>query len=276
VSDNGERLREAFHTHESLSPDPAAVYARVQELARKYRRRRRGAQAAGGAVLGAGLLAGAIQVPSLLAGRQPDTFTMVAPAAEPSASAVPSAAAPPTEKELQERWDAYFGAGYDYEDAVRLAKLWKSRDDIGTIKAEAGRRLLAGETLPIEPTPEEEPAEEPTDPAESAAVQKFFDAGYVWDDAVRLADLWKLADPYQAKVAGGEKLRDGQKLPFKPKPANLAAAKESARVAAFFEAGYDYQDAAKLADLWKLADAYQAKLEGGKRLLAGDSLPIEP
>jgi len=34
VIDHGDQLREAFETHENLAPDPAAVYARVQELAR--------------------------------------------------------------------------------------------------------------------------------------------------------------------------------------------------------------------------------------------------
>ena len=45
---------------------------------------------------------------------------------------------------------------------------------------------------------------------------------------------------------------------------------------AFFAAGYDYDDAVQLAKLWKKADAYQAKVEGGKRLLAGETLPIKP
>ncbi len=48
MTDYKDRLREAFATHENLGPDPAEVYARVQELARGYRWRRRGAAAAGG------------------------------------------------------------------------------------------------------------------------------------------------------------------------------------------------------------------------------------
>ena len=47
---------------------------------------------------------------------------------------------------------AHVGATYDYEDAVRLALLWKmNRNDFGAVKAEAGRRLLAGKKLPIQP-----------------------------------------------------------------------------------------------------------------------------
>ena len=48
---------------------------------------------------------------------------------------------------------------------------------------------------------------------------------------------------------------------------------ENARVKAFFGAGYDYDDAVRLAKLWKKSDAYQAKIEGGKRLLVVDDEP---
>jgi hypothetical protein len=47
--------------------------------------------------------------------------------------------------------DAYFGNGYGYEDAVRLAARWHpgSTDaDVPSVKAEAGRRILAGQDLP--------------------------------------------------------------------------------------------------------------------------------
>jgi hypothetical protein len=212
VIDHEDQLREAFETHENLAPDPAAVYARVQELARTYHRRRRSAQAAGGAVLGAGLIAGAIQLPGLLPARPGDTVAVVAPAA---ASQAPLPAPSASEDELQKQWDAYFAAGYGYDDAVKLAKIWKSTDEIGAVKAEAGRRLLAGETLPIKPHPND-PDSGGTDPKEAAQVDAFFAAGYDYNDAVKLADLWKKADPYQAKIAAGKKLLAGETLPFQP------------------------------------------------------------
>jgi hypothetical protein len=56
----------------------------------------------------------------------------------------------------------------------------------------------------------------------------------------------------------------------------VKAGLEAKRIDAFFAAGYDYNDAVKLARLWKSKDAYQAKIEGGKRLLAGQTLPIRP
>jgi hypothetical protein len=266
VTNHGKQLREAFETHEHLAPDPAVVYARVQELARTYRRRRRSAQAAGGAVLGAGLIAGAIQLPGMLPGQPRNTVTMVAPAA-----AVPSSA--PSEADLQKQWDAYFAAGYGYEDALRLSKAWNSTDDVGAIKAEAGRRLLAGETLPIQPIPDESVEK---GPEAAARFEAFLFAGYDWDDAVKLAKIWKIADVNDAKAEAGRRLLAGQELPIKPSPKNVASALEAKRVNAFFDAGYDYGDAVKLAKIWKTADPYQAKVRAGKKLLAGDTLPIRP
>jgi hypothetical protein len=267
VTHHGEQLREAFETHEHLAPDPAAVYARVQELARTYRRRRRSAQAAGGAVLGAGLIAGAIQLPAILPGQPGNSVTMVAPAAAPVTSPTPS------EADRDKQWDAYFAAGYGYEDALRLAKAWNRTADVGAIKAEAGRRLLAGETLPIQPSPQE--PDDAVDPEDAARFEAFFFAGYDWDDAVKLAKLWKIADVGQAKAEAGKRLLAGKKLPIKPSADNVAAAKEAKRVNAFFDAGYDYDDAVKLARIWK-STPYEAKVLGGMKLLAGDPLPIRP
>jgi hypothetical protein len=276
VTDHGEQLREAFQTHETLAPDPAAVYARVLELSRIYQRRRRGAQVAGSAVLSAGLIAGAVQLPSALA-RLSGGAGITATAGAPGAP-VPSVAASYPQADVDRYWTAYFAAGYGYDDAVQLAALWHTEKNIGLVKAEAGRRLLAGETLPIQPHPQSSvpSAPDPAPSGDAAALQAFFDAGYVWDDAVQLAALWKLPDPSEAKVAAGKKLQAGQKLPIEPKPENVKAAKDSAAVAKFFAAGYTYDDAVKLAALWKLPDAYAAKVAGGEKLLAGQPLPIKP
>ena len=210
--ENENRLREAFEAHENLTPDPAEVYARVQELSRTYHRRRRGLQAAGGAVLGAGLIAGAVNLPALLS-------TLPGNSSAPAAAqvgAAPSLSSSQSQAERDKDWAAYFAAGYGYDDAVKLATLWHLNvNDIGSVKAEAGRRLLAGETLPIKPGPESGGSPS-VDTREQAEVQKFFDAGYNYNDAVKLAKLWKLSDPYQAKILGGEKLLAGETLPIRP------------------------------------------------------------
>jgi len=274
VTEHEDQLREAFQSHESQAPDAGLVYQRVVGLAHTYKRRRRTAQVAGGAFLGVSLIAGAVAVPSMLPGRPDPAAVIVAPAAAPATPSLPSAVPPssvPTGAELQKAWDAYFFAGYDYQDAVQLAKLWKSTEDIGTVKAQAGRKLLDGETLPVTPDPDNV-----KDAEEGARIDAFEEAGYVFADAEKLAELWKLGSPYDAKSAAGQKLLDGETLPIQPKPSNVEDVRDSQRVSAFFAVGYDYDDAVKLAKRWKLADAYRAKIEGGKRLIAGETLPIKP
>jgi hypothetical protein len=264
VTDHGDRLRETFQRRESQTPDPAEVYARVVELSSKHKWRRRGATVAGGAALGAGLIAAVINLPAVLPGSPSGGSAATAPIV----AAAPASPSPSSSAGQEALWDAYWDAGYGADEAVELAKLWNMpAGDLGAVKAEAGRRLLAGQTLPVKP-----PAIDPI----PDSVTKFFSAGYDYDDAVRLAKLWKLKTPYDAKVAGGEKLLAGKKLPVKPNPANVQDAKEAAQVEAFFRAGYDVDDAAALAKLWKLKTAYDAKVTGGKKLLAGQSLPIKP
>jgi len=280
VTQHADQLREAFESHEKNTPDPGAVYARVQELSRKYKRRRRGAQVAGGAVLGAGLIAAGINLPAFLPGNAHSNTGPTGINAAGLPNDVPSVAASYSDADQQKDWDAYFNAGYGYNDAVQLATLWHSKANIGNVKAEAGRRLLAGETLPIKPTgnPDTPPPsqDDPQVKADQAALDAFFNAGYVWDDAVKLAKIWHLSDPSDAKVKAGKKLLAGETLPVKPKPANVAAAKQQKEVDAFFNKGYTVDDAVKLAKAWHLKDAWAAKVEGGKRILAGQTLPIQP
>jgi hypothetical protein len=263
VNEHGDRIREALETHEHLSPDPEAVYARVRELSRTYHRRRRSAQAAGGAVLGAGLIAGAIQLPAVFGGAPTQSVAAVAPAA--------STPAKPTAAEMQKDWDAYFAAGLDYDDAVQLAKLWHSKDEIGLVKAEAGRRLLAGETLPVTATPAEITAAK-----EARETDAFFAAGYSTTDAATLAHLWHTT-PYQAKVQAATMLTNHKRLPIEPTPEKDTPAQTKAQkqLHAYFAAGYDYNDAVRLSKLWHV-DTDQAKAAAGKKLLAGEKLPFKP
>ncbi|HEX5200371.1 hypothetical protein ACFQS1_24475 [Paractinoplanes rhizophilus] len=280
MTEHADKLREAFETHENQAPDPAAVYARVQELSTKYRRRRRGLQAAGGAALAAVAVAGVVTLPNLLPGNARNTSSVSFPAGAVPTSAAPSSLPPISAIQLNEYLNAYVDAGYDYDDAVRLADLWHLTDDVAHVKAEAGRRLLAGEALPFPATPNsEEPAPDPDDPEIKAMQEQlaaFFGAGYTWDEAVKLAKIWHLADPSDAKTKAGKKLLAHETLPVKPKPANIKAAKEAKQVEAFFKKGYDVDDAIQLSKIWHLKTAYQAKVEGGKRILAGQTLPLQP
>jgi hypothetical protein len=46
--------------------------------------------------------------------------------------------------------DAFFEAGYDYADAQRLSRLWKTTDPYDA-KVMAGQKLISGEPLPFKP-----------------------------------------------------------------------------------------------------------------------------
>jgi hypothetical protein len=279
VTEHADQLREAFETHENHSSDPVAVFARVQELSTKYKRRRRSLQVAGGTVLAAVAVAGVVTLPNLLPGNARNTSSTTFPAGAVPTSVAPSTIPSMSDADLQKYWDAYFKAGYDYDDALKLSTLWHVKAPIGNVKAEAGRRLRAGETLPVKPsgnpTPSPASPDDPQVKADQAAVDAFFNAGYTWDDAVKLAKAWHLSDPSDAKVMGGKKIEAHQPLPFKPKPANVKAAKEQIAMLKFWDAGYDQNGAAKLAKIWHVS-TYQAKVEGGKKLLAGETLPIKP
>jgi len=218
MTQHERQLREAFESHEHMTPDPAVVYARVQELSRTYRMRRRGAQIAGGAVLGAGLIAGGLVVPGLFGDQGDPGVSAGIPAAAPASSVAPSSAripAAPAKPSATPSYSvaeraAYFDGGYGIDQAETLAELWKM-SDLSAVKGRAGRLLLAGGTLPVQPYPDSTPGT-----AEEKQVTAFFGAGYDVDDAVTLAKLWKKATAYDAKVEGGKRLLAGRTLPIRP------------------------------------------------------------
>ncbi|GIE75315.1 hypothetical protein Aph02nite_12650 [Actinoplanes philippinensis] len=279
MNEHGDRLREAFTKHETETPDPAAVYARVEELAKKYRWRRFGVQAAGGVALSAGLIAGITQLPAILPASPAATNAPAFEVAAPIATIDP--AAPLTDEETKAGLAAYFEAGFGYDNAVELAKLWNlPGDQIAQVKAVAGRKLLANETLPVtaKPNTDEPTTGEPEDTELSRQTEEFFLQGYDWDDAVVLAKLWKLDDPGSAKAEAGKRLLAGETLPggVKPDPKQVEEGNKARLANVFWDAGYDGEDAEKLAKLWKLDDTYDAKVEAGRRIQAGETLPIQP
>lgn len=156
---------------------------------------------------------------------KPASAPAAEPAAELAAELVAEPAADTTEVSVpvdadQDLRTTYFDAGYTYDDAVVLGAQWNL--DPWEAKVEGGRRLVAGETLPVEPG-SSAPAEEVVDvsvsgadvEAASAALDAYFAAGYDYDDAVALGGLWNV-DPFEAKVSAGEKLLAGETLPVAP------------------------------------------------------------
>ena len=169
---------------------------------------------------------------------------------------------------------AFFNAGYDYQDAQKLAEAWHETD-ISQVKIEAGQKIENGEPLPVQPSGDRAKTNSAAD-SDAVAASYFFGAGYTYDDAVQLAQAWNTASVYQAKVEGGQKLEQGATLPIPPSgPADEAYRNEQA-LNAYFAAGYDYQDAVRLGQIWHESDTDQVKAEAGRKLEKGEQLPIAP
>ncbi|MEU8819924.1 hypothetical protein [Actinoplanes sp. NPDC048796] len=114
--------------------------------------------------------------------------------------------------------------------------------------------------------------------SDRVAITRFSAAGYDYADAARLAVLWKTENITATKIEAGEQLLDKRPLPFPPTSQvyDGQTPEEAAMVDAFFARGYDFGDARQLAKLWKKASAYEAKVEAGKKLLNGETLPLRP
>jgi hypothetical protein len=161
--------------------------------------------------------------------------------------------------------NTFFAAGYDYNDAVTLGTMWHETD-ISQVKAEAGQKLLAGQTLPILPS--------------GPALDAYFAAGYTYDDAITLGKLWNETDTTQIKADAGQKLLAGQTLPIPASgpiaPSSSAPSSADPALTAYFAAGYTYDDAVTLGKLWHETDIAKIKADAGQKLLAGQTLPIAP
>ena len=280
VNELEERLRREMAAAVQEVQAPAWLPAAASRGGRRRVRRRRALLAAPASAVAAGVV-GAV---ALGQGGWPGTgpASSLVPAASAPAGAGEQATPEPTpDPQEQARLDAYFAAGYGWEEAVQLGRLWNVEP--AEAKETAGADLLAGRGLPVAA---------PAAPADPEAPQRnaFFAAGYTMDDAVQLGRLWNV-ETYEAKIAGGTELLAGRELPIAPSapgtdgaaagpatgPATDPAAQGVAetRREAFLTAGYDYDDAVQLGRLWNV-EPDEAKAMGGELLLAGGRLPIQP
>jgi hypothetical protein len=84
--------------------------------------------------------------------------------------------------------------------------------------------------------------------------------------------LWNGSDTDSVKAAAGLKLLQGVALPVLP--SGTPATPQEKALTAYFDAGYDYNDAVTLGTLWHETDLAQVKTEAGQKLLDGQSLPV--
>lgn len=196
--------------------------------------------------------------------------TVTAPA--PPAVGAPAAAAPvagdpdatPASDVDPAAVRAFLDAGYTYEDALVLLDRWGAEDEL-EVKAAAGAVLAGGTPLSASAYADPAAAQGRT-PAELAAF--FAESGYDDEDAFVLADVWGTTIE-AAQARGGEELKTVGVLPFVDPPSRDP-------YAAFYAAGYDYDDSVLLAEYWGSADSLEAKAEANRLLMAGQQLPDVP
>jgi hypothetical protein len=104
---------------------------------------------------------------------------------------------------------AYADAGYSYEDAVALSRIW-GVPDVYQTKVKAGSFLVEGTPLAATPYANPSAADGFSD---TQLAQLFVDTGYTADDAVKLAGNWGV-DAGLAKVKAGRELKTVGVLPF--------------------------------------------------------------
>ncbi len=209
-----------------------------------------------------------------------DPVALRGPAPTPSADEVPADEVPadkvPADEAVPEvsaddvaAADAFYAAGYGYDDAVLLAELRRLPDSFAA-KVEAGRVLLGGTALA------DSPLADPTlddGLSDEYLAQVAVSWGYAPGDIDVLAQAWGV-DAAEAAVRAGRELKTVGVLPFVDLPTGEVAESEAA--GAFFDAGYSYTDAGVLAQRWGLPDPYGAKVKAGGYLRDGTALAASP
>lgn len=218
--DIAQQVAEALRSREPDPSDLTAAAARVEaRLAEPARVRgvlhlvrdepsvRRGATVAVAGVLTTGLLAAGVG-----AAAASNPYSQFAVVVESAAQAVGLEWSAMPEGYTREQYEAFWGAGYGVEEVDELGALWST--DATETKARAGQLLLEGGVLPVAPQPTAETGTG-TAATEEAAYEAFFDAGYTYEDATALADLWD-TEPGEVKARAGYMLLEGDTPPVPP------------------------------------------------------------
>lgn len=213
-----DQLRSVFHAHAGDAPDATVVHAEILATLTRKRRQRHAAHAAGAALVIGGLVA----VP-IVANSRTNHTQRVGPAL--GSSTLPTATLPPSS--------------------------------------------------PSTTTPLPQPNEARSD----LDVVAFFDAGYTYDDAVELAKIWNVPDPYLTKQLAGQQLSDGKQLPIAPGHSIAvspgAQSRTGQELTAFSAQGYGVADATQLAAMWhEDGDLTLVKMLAGQQLLDGIHIDV--
>lgn len=204
------RITSAFRSRESSAPEPAFVAARIEaELARRAQDRTRVAVRRGGTVVMTGVVAGALAVGAAGAAAAASPYSDFAAAVESAAAALGIDWSAMPDGYTREQYEAFTDAGFTMEDGEALQELW-GLDDFLEVKARAGQMILDGETVPVAPG-STAVSVLPTE----VEIESLYDAGYTFEDAELLAQLWGL-ELLEAKAQAVRMLVAGERLPIEP------------------------------------------------------------
>lgn len=205
-----ERIARSMRSREVLAPDPAQVAARVEaQLAARTSADRavtrlRGSR--GVRIAAAGVVTSTLAVAGAGAAAAGNPYSPMARTVENVAQAVGLDWTAMPDGYTRAQHDAFWAAGYESQDLDALQALWGT--DLTETKARAGQMLLDGQPPPV--APGSVPADEPPEQLDA-----LWDAGYRYDDAVALAELWGV-DVVEAKARAALDVVEGRALPLPP------------------------------------------------------------
>ncbi|WP_423463906.1 hypothetical protein ACO229_04305 [Promicromonospora sp. MS192] len=163
-----------------------------------------------GAIAVTGVVASALGVVGAGAAAAADPYTPFAVAVDGIAQAVGVEWSSMPRGYTREQHDAFWGAEYTAADLEDLRELWHV--DALEAKARAGQMILDGEKLPVAPGGTAADGS-PVPYLDEAEEEAYREAGYTFEDAERLAELWRV-DAYEAKARAAEMLLDGETPPL--------------------------------------------------------------
>jgi len=173
---------------------------------------------------------------------------------DPIVLPAPTIGAQMTRQERIAAFAAYQSSDYAYGDAIVLADYWGASSP-HQAKLKAGALMLEGYDLPFE--------------SRASAFSAYIQSDLTWADSLALAEYWGTESSYESKIKAGFWLLAG----YDPlEPLQPPSAEELA-LGAFFDTGYDYDDAVALAEYWGLEVPYDAKIKAGSIIVEGGELP---
>ncbi|MBO3088669.1 hypothetical protein [Cellulomonas dongxiuzhuiae] len=222
-----ERIAASLRSREALAPDPVAVAAAVeQRMATSQRPSSRLLAGRGARIAAAGVVTSGLAIAGAGAAAATHPYSPMARTVENVVQAVGIDWSAMPDGYTREQYEALWGAGYEMEDVTALEELWGT--DTTETKARAGQLLLDGRKPPVAPgtvapgtvalstgAPGTEAPGAGATAVTGARLEALWAAGYVWEDALALADLWDV-DVSEAKARAAVAVAQGQALPLPP------------------------------------------------------------